>query len=364
MFRIPTRVLITPGSRFRIPEILESIGAKRCLLLTDVGVRNSNWFAEVQQLCGPHDLDDSVQPNPKSRNVDRLGAQARAESYDVIIGIGGGSVLDAAKAVSMLATNEGSIVSFEGKNRFQNPAIPFLAIPTTCGTGSEVTWVSVISVPEQSRKISVKGDAMFPAYAIVDADLIRSLPISLIASTGMDAFTHAIEAVVGKPANPVSDALALNAISLLMGNLVAACDPHGPIEAKEQVMLASTVAGMAFGNADVGAVHCLSESIGGLLDLPHGLLNTLLLTPVLRYQQHHISEPLGRVSDVLNIPRDAFFDRLQAFVESLPLPPWSSMDIKPAYFDELASNSESNGSTGSNRMDLRAADYLTILKGM
>ena len=364
MFRVPTRVLIGPGCRFQIPEILSSMGAKRCLLLTDGGVRSTPWFSGVQSLCGPHDLDDSIAQNPKHRNVDRLGAQARTGRYDAVIGIGGGSVLDAAKAVAMLATNEGSIASFEGKNQFSNASLPFLAIPTTCGTGSEVTWVSVISVPEQSRKISVKGDGMFPAFAIVDAELIRTLPSSIIASTGMDAFTHAIEAVVGKPANPVSDALALEAMSLLLHHLALACDPEGPAESKEQVMLASTMAGMAFGNADVGAVHCLSESIGGLLDLPHGLLNTLLLTPVLRYQQSHIAEPLLRIAQSLEIPFDSFFDHLQAFVESLPLPSWSSLNVSPSSFDLLASNSESNGSNASNRMDMRAEDYLTILRGL
>lgn len=364
MFRVPTRVVINQGCRFQIPEILASIGAKRCLLLTDKGVRSTDWFAGVQSLCGPHDLDDSIEPNPKHRNVDKLGAQALTGKYYAVIGVGGGSVLDAAKAVAMLATNEGSIASFEGRNQFSNAALPFLAVPTTCGTGSEVTWVSVISVPEQNRKISVKGDGMFPAFAIVDAELIYTLPSGLIAATGMDAFTHAIEAVVGKPANPVSDALAFEAMSLLLQHLRLACDPDGPLESKEKVVLASTMAGMAFGNADVGAVHCLSESIGGLLDLPHGLLNTLLLQPVLAYQESYIDEPLGRVSQSLGIPRESFFDDLEAFIHSLPLPKWSSLNVGASDFELLAANSEMNGSNGSNRMEMRSSDYLSILQSL
>jgi len=364
MFRLPTRVLIQAGSRHQIPSILEEFGAKRILVVTDEGVRSTDWFDGIARLCKPAHIDDSIQPNPKHQNVERLGDKARRRGFDAVVGVGGGSVLDAAKAVSMLASNEGPIGSFEGKDKFSNPAIPFLAVPTTCGTGSEVTWVSVISVVDEARKISIKGHGMFPAFAIVDADLIATLPSQLVASTGMDAFTHAIEAVVGKPANPVSDTLAIGAMKLLLEHLVDASQQRGSSKSKEKVMLASTMAGMAFGNADVGAVHCLSESIGGLLDLPHGLLNTLLLAPVLEYQREAIEEPISRVSKALGISQDSFYDEIQIFIKQLPLPTWASLGIDGKYFERIAQNAEGNGSNGSNRMDMQASDYQTILKSM
>ena len=320
MFRIPTRVALHPGSTQLLPGILKELKAKKVLVITDPGVRSAPWFNDVLVLCGSCDVEDSIEPNPKSLTVNRLGEKARTKGYDVIVGIGGGSVLDAAKAVSMLASNPGSIKSYEGKNQFSNAAIPFIAVPTTCGTGSEVTWVSVISVPEEKRKISVKGDGMFPAFALVDANLIQSLPPHLIASTGMDAFTHAVEAIIGLPSNPVSDVLALEAIRLLWKNLPEACDPQGSSESKEFVMRASTSAGMAFGNADVGAVHCLSESIGGLLDLPHGLLNTLLLAPTLAHQHASIREPLSRIAAATGTTDDELVKAIAEFVQALPLP--------------------------------------------
>jgi alcohol dehydrogenase len=364
MFRIPTRVALHPGSVQKLPQVLAGLEAKHVLVLTDRGVRSALWFDDVLALCGSHDLDDSIEPNPKHHSIDILGEQARAGSYDAVIGIGGGSVLDAAKAVSMLAANLGPVASFEGKNRFPNPAIPFIAIPTTCGTGSEVTWVSVISVPEEKRKISVKGDGMFPAFALVDSNLIESLPPHLIASTGMDAFTHAIEAIIGKPANPTSDVLALEAIQLLWIYLIDACSETEATEAKEYVMRASTLAGMAFGNADVGAVHCLSESIGGVLDLPHGLLNTLLLAPTLTYQQDSIQEPLGRIASAVGVELEVFVYALTERIRQLPLSDWNSLNIKPELFDELARLAEGNGSNPSNRMNMTARDYKAILESL
>lgn len=341
--------------------------------MTDRGIEQASWFASLLQLCGKYELVNSIEPNPKFENIDQIAASARKKGFDCVIGIGGGSVLDAAKAISMLLSNPGSICDYEGKNRFSNPAVPFIAIPTTCGTGSEVTWVSVISVPNQGRKISVKGDHMFPRFALVDAELLASLPSHLVASTGMDAMTHAIEAVVGRPANPASNALALQAIRTIKTYLPFAAraedsseNPGAPTrnQALEHVMTASTLAGLAFGNADVGAVHCLSESIGGVLDLPHGLLNTLLLVPVLRYQQSAIQEQLGLISNALETDQAHLFSELDRLIAKLPLPSWNELNIPPHTFEDLAQKSESNGSNPSNRFEMKAHDYLTILQSL
>ncbi len=374
MFRVPTRVIIGPGCRNQLPELLISLGAKKSLVISDGGVAAAPWFASFLEVCGAHELDLAIEPNPRHSTIDSLANRAREGRFDCVIGIGGGSVLDAAKAVSMLLSNPGSIRDYEGKNKFPHPALPFIALPTTCGTGSEVTWVSVISVHHEGRKISVKGDLMFPRFALVDAELLASLPAHLVASTGMDAMTHAIEAVVGKPSNPTSDALALEAIRLLQCYLPAAANQRaamGHIVSKEdrkmaleKVMLASTLAGMAFGNADVGAVHCLSESIGGVHDLPHGLLNTLLLVPVLRYQQNAIADPLQMVANALQVKDGDLFGALETLIAGLPLQQWSELNIPTSTFAEIAQKSETNGSNGSNLFDMKASDYLAILEAM
>jgi alcohol dehydrogenase len=267
-------------------------------------------------------------------------------------------VLDAAKAAAMLLRNPGVITDYEGKNRFPHAAAPFIAVPTTCGTGSEVTWVSVISDPARRVKISVKGDGMFPTAAIVDADLLDTLPVPLVATTGMDAVTHAIEAVIGLPANITSDALALAALSRLIPALGS--DLEDPAT-RTRLMEGSTIAGMAFGNADVGAVHCLSEAIGGLLDLPHGLLNAVLLVPVLRYTAHEVDPFLAPIQEHLGLT-SPLPDALDALRKQLGLPDVSGLRIDPAHHAEIARLAENNGSNASNRRPMTAADYQEILQ--
>ena len=219
-FRVPTRVLLAPGSLGRLPEIVAGYQPERVLMVTDPGIEETGIPERVWQALAAAGIEaitfDDVEPNPRAVTVDRLADWGREEGVSLVLGIGGGSVLDAAKAAAMVIANGGSAADYEGRDRFTEKPLPFLAVPTTCGTGSEVTWVSVLTVEERQAKISVKGEGMFPDWAIVDADLIRTLPGRLVAWTGADALTHAVEAATCRLANPVSDALAEKAVSLLL----------------------------------------------------------------------------------------------------------------------------------------------------
>ncbi len=306
-FRAPTRLVMAPGALAHLPEIVAGYFSDRLsgqppgrvVLVTDPGVEETGIPEHVWQALAEIDVEaitfDDVEPNPRAATVDRLAAWAKEEGAALVIGLGGGSVLDAAKAAAMVMANgDAPVAGYEGRDRYTEKPLPFIAIPTTCGTGSEVTWVSVLTVEERHAKISVKGETMFPDWAIVDADLLRTLPGRLVAWTGADALTHAVEAVTCKVANPVSDALATTAVSLLLRYLRRAAAHIGEdAEAREAVMRASTLAGLAFGNADVGAVHCLSETLGGRFDLPHGLANAVLLAPVVRYEPPRLRRPAG-----------------------------------------------------------------------
>ena len=328
------------------------------------------WPDTVKDLLyqGNHTVlvSDSITPNPRASSVDSISNYARENEVEIVIGLGGGSVLDAAKAVAMLINNPGPITQYEGKNLFRKASAPFIAIPTTCGTGSEVTWVSVITHNEQKRKMSIKGEGMFPYAAIVDADVLRSLPSHLIASTAMDAMTHAIEAYIGNKANPVSDNVAEQAIKILFHHLEGAVSDDPDHEAYEQVMLASTLAGMAFGNADVGGVHCLSESLGGYFDVPHGLTNALLLLPVLREYGEEVHPRLSRLEQHLsggnNQNAEAFLCRLEALIEAIHLPPFSRLGIAHEAYPDVAKMAEANNSNSSNPKPMQARDYLNILE--
>lgn len=380
-FRIPTRVVMAPGCLASLPEVVAEIvsgrGAgehpERALLVSDPGIEATGFADRAWESLADAGIEaitfDDVEPNPRVTTVDRLAAWGREEGAKLVVGLGGGSVLDAAKAAAMLIPNPGSASDYEGRNRYPETPLPFVAIPTTCGTGSEVTWVSVLTDEARQAKISVKGESMFPDWALVDADLLRTLPAPLVATTGLDALTHALEATTCRLANPVSDALAREAIALLLRYLRRATnDVAGDAEAREQVMRASTLAGFAFGNADVGAVHCLSETLGGRYNLPHGLLNAVLLAPVLRYNFAAIEAKLAALAEDLPLAGERSAEGLIAEVEELTrdlgVPAFRDFRILESDFPWIAERAAQNGSNPSNAVKMTPDGYLELLRGL
>lgn len=383
-YRMPTRVHIEPGCLARLPEAARSLGLDRVLLVVDPGLAQTEWVDQTRTLLDStgihHQTFDAVEANPRTTTVTTMSDQLRDEDFAGVVALGGGSVLDAAKAAAMLCRNEFRIAQYEGKNRYAKAPLPMVAIPTTCGTGSEVTWVSVLSQPTTRSKISIKGESMFPDQALVDADLIATLPPSLVAWTGLDALTHALEATTCTASNPVSDALAEKAIALLLRFLPrAVADVAGDSQARQAVMRASTLAGLAFGNADVAAVHCLSESLGGLYDHPHGLLNAILLRPALGYHRPFIEERLADLDGLLSgddasdapahdAPAgeraDHFLSHLDTFCNALEVPPFSSLGVPTEDYGMVSDRAMMNGSNRSNPQPMAAHNYQEILEGL
>ena len=377
-YRMPTRVHIAPGSLARLSEVAANLGLDSALLVVDPGLQATPWpqkaYAALAVAGARLEVFDEVEPNPRTTTATRAAERIREQGLAGVVALGGGSVLDAAKAAAMLATNDKPVEELAGANRYDRRPLPMIAVPTTCGTGSEVTWVSVLSDEAARTKISVKGETMFPDQALVDADLIATLPPSLVAWTGLDALTHALEATTCTLANPVSDALAEKAIELLFRCLPrAAADVAGDAVAREAVMRASTVAGLAFGNADVAGVHCLSESLGGLYDVPHGLANAILLAPVLRYHRPHVEARLAELDSVIHPGGAAgpageragrFLSGLEDLVRGLETPGFSSFEIDPSEYPRIAERAVANGSNGSNPQPMGKEDYLEILGGL
>src|SRR5215203_4331040 len=372
-FRVPTRVLMAPGCIGRLPEIVAEYAPERVLMVTDPGVEETGWPERIWRALAEREVEaitfDDVEPNPRASTVDRLAEWAREEGASRVLGIGGGSVLDAAKAAAMVSPNGGSAADYEGRNRYEKDPLPFIAVPTTCGTGSEVTWVSVLTVEERQAKISVKGETMFPDWAVVDPELLRTLPARLVAWTGADALTHAIEATTCRVANPVSDALAATAISLLFRYLRrAAADIGGDAEAREAVMRASTLAGLAFGNADVAAVHCLSETLGGRFDLPHGLANAVLLAPVTRYNLPACRAKLATLESTLPAGSgpgaEGVLQAIEDLVRDVGIPPFRDFGIPAEDFPWIAERAAQNGSNASNPREMGPAEYLELLAAL
>lgn len=381
-FRLPTHVHLAPGARHRLGGCLASLPAGPVALIVDPGLGATPWPGELEKAIRATGRTvtvlDQVEPNPRTTTVETFAEHLRAEAVAVVVGLGGGSALDAAKAAAMLATNAGRAADFAGRDRFEHAPLPFVALPTTCGTGSEVTWVSVLSDPEARTKISVKGLGMFPTQALVDADLIATLPAPLVAATGADALTHALEATTCTLANPVSDVLAEAAIGMLFRHLPGATrDVAAHHDDRAQVMRASTTAGIAFGNADVASVHCLSEALGGMFDAPHGLTNAILLAPLLRYNRPAVDPRLAALLAVVDpgadsrltgaddrARADAFFHALERLLHEIGIPPFTSLGIPEDGYAEAAARAEANGSNPSNARPMQAEDYLGLLRSL
>ena len=372
-FQAPTRVLMAPGALSQLPGIVAGYSPERVLLVTDPGIEETGWPERIWQALAEIEIEaitfDDVEPNPRASTVDRLAEWGREEGATLVVGIGGGSVLDAAKAAAMAMANEGPIAGFEGRDRYTEKPLPLIAVPTTCGTGSEVTWVSVLTVPERHAKISVKGETMFPDWAIVDAELLRTLPGRLVAWTGVDALTHAVEATTCRLANPVSDALAATAVSLLFRYLRrAVADIADDAEAREAVMRASTLAGLAFGNADVAAVHCLSETLGGRYDLPHGLANAILLAPVTRYNLQDCADKLGTLEAALppgsGAGPEGVVQAIEDLLRDLGIPRFRDLGLPAADHPWIAEQAARNGSNSSNPREMGPAEYLELLSSL
>jgi alcohol dehydrogenase len=370
-FHMPTEIVFGAGAIGELGRIInQRLRSSRPLLITDRGVEAAGLAAKVLEHASPAAVFDEVEPNPKHTMVDRAGDLARTLQPDLIIGLGGGSVLDAAKAIALLGTNPGRIEDFEGREKYREAPLPFLAIPTTCGTGSEVTWVSIVTHTGRRTKMSIKGPLMFPAVALVDPDLLMTLPSPLVASTGFDALTHAIEAYTARPATVFTDALALESLRLIFRSLPAAFLDISPNSAaREDLMLGSVLAAMAFVNSDVGAVHCLAESIGGLYDTPHGVANAVLLPFVMEFNSEPAAAKYARVAALsgIEVPdqKEAaarLIQKIQELSRALSIPKFTDLGIPESEFELIARRSFENNSNPSNPRQAAAADYLGILQ--
>ncbi len=369
-FQVPTRIYFGSGMISRLKEIIEEFSKEPGLfLVTDRGIVDSCIADKVFNAFPGIQVFDEVEQNPKHPTVDKAGEIVRKIKPDLIIGLGGGSSLDAAKAVALLAANPGSIEEYEGKGKYKSPPLPVLAIPTTCGTASEVTWVSVITHTGRRFKMSIKGPLMFPAIALVDPDLLVTLPSPLIASTGMDALTHAIEAYTVKPATFMTDIFARESLKLIFHSLERAYrDIKNDKEAREKIMLGSMIAGMAFGNSDVGAVHCIAEAVGSLYDTPHGVANSVFLPYVMEFSLPAAKKRYADIARIAGIKEEKneaaaqkLIQKIKNLSRSLNIPSFRDLGIEKDKFAEIAEKSFQNNSNPSNPREAGVADYMGIL---
>ena len=276
---------------------------KRPFLLTDKGLIENGVASAAIESLKREGLDlfvcDDVLADPPEETVLATLAAARAHEADGIIGFGGGSSMDTAKVVAVLLNSEQSLSDIVGTDQVRGARAPLILSPTTAGTGSEVTSISVIT-SRSDEKVAVVDNALYPDLAILDPDLTLGLPRPVTAATGIDAMVHAIEAYTNRHRkNPVSDALAREALRLLSANIVRACETPSDKEARSNMLLGAMLAGQAFANSPVGAVHGLAYPLGGIFHLPHGLSNSLMLEPVLRFNSPNAATLYAELADIV-----------------------------------------------------------------
>lgn len=300
-FFCPVKLLAGEQALEQLASELASLGARRPLLLTDKGVNATGLATLLANVLAEGDLPvaaiwDEIPADSSTAVVERIAKRYRELDCDSLVALGGGSVIDTAKAVNILTSMGGEhLLDYSGAGCLTRPLKPLAVVPTTAGTGSEVTLVAVIKDEVSGRKVPFTSPFLLPQLAVLDPRLTQGLPLNITAATAMDAMTHAIEAFIGTAKNPVSDALALMAVEKIASALPQII--HDPQNKQLRLQLAegSTLAGMAFSNSMVGLVHALGHSLGARCHLPHGLCMNLFLPTVLDYNRPEVDGELARL---------------------------------------------------------------------
>jgi len=301
-FHSTRSILVERGGAANLAKIIQARGGKSVLIVTDPGVLSAGLLSQSQQgfkdLGIALDVFSQVQADPPISVIENAVNAAQQCRADYIVGFGGGSSMDVAKLVALLATGKEKLSEVYGVGVAKGPRLPLILVPTTAGTGSEVTTISIVTVSDSEKK-GVVSPHLLPDLALLDAQLTLGLPSHVTAATGIDAMVHAIEAFTTKRLkNPISDCLAKEALRLLASNLHRAVRSGDDIEARENMLLGACLAGMAFTNAPVAGVHALAYPIGARFHVPHGLSNALMLGPVMRFnleQAHSMYAELGQI---------------------------------------------------------------------
>jgi 4-hydroxybutyrate dehydrogenase len=298
-FYYPTKIIFGPGAIERLPLEIEAFKMLRPLVVTDGGLAKGPVFERVlgiiRKRCGDAVVFDQVLPNPTERNVLDGVARYQEAKCDGVIGVGGGSPLDAAKAITLKATHPLPLADYDdlkdGSDRISSNVPPFLAVPTTSGTGSDVSRSSVITLTATNRKTVVFSPFLMPKVSISDPELTVGMPAHITAGTGMDAFTHNLEAYLSKGYHPLSDAIALGGVKLVWQYLPRAVADGKDLEARTQVMAAAIMGATAF-QKGLGAVHSLAHPLSTIAGMHHGTSNAVLLPPVMRFNATVVADRL------------------------------------------------------------------------
>ena len=368
---VPTRLIHGLGAISRLDEHLKELGVKRPLVVTDKGVVSAGLADEALEHLEGAVVFDEVQPNPDIELVGRASAAYREAGCDGLVALGGGSSMDTAKGAGVEVVHGGSIVEYEyGKTPLIRRIPPLVAVPTTAGTGSEVTLWAVITDHERKIKFNVGGTALMGAHvALIDPALMVGLPPAITAATGMDALSHGIECYTCDYHQPFTDAFALAAIEYVGRWLRAAYEDGANLEARTFMAHGATFGGMAYGTESAGAAHAMSQSAGGVHECPHGALTARVLGPVCEYNAPASPERYARIAQALGVnvhglePLEAALagiEELDRLTEDVGIPTMQELGFSEDEIPMLAQIAYEDPQTVGNPREVTVADYEEI----
>jgi alcohol dehydrogenase len=368
-FYMPTRVLFGRGIAGQIAGHVTSLGADAVLLVTDPGVRAAGLVTPVEAVLTSAGIAvtifDQVQPNPRDSDCLAGADLIRAGGQRLVVAVGGGSAIDTAKCIGLLLTNGGHPRDWEDFGALRHDPLPLIAVPTTAGTGSEVSPSAVITDTACKKKMNLFDMRNCPRIALVDPDLTLSCPAQVTAASGMDALSHAVDSLHCRLATPASDALALEGARLVARYIRRAVATPADIEARCGMAQGSLTAGLAVGLTDVSGAHALAEAMGGLYGHPHGYCCAVSMPPIMEYNLPVSTDKYARLAIALGADHPGFTQTqlAEAAVRAirdlnadLGIPPMREL-IRPEDLDVLAAKAEANTSTPSNPRPAAAADY-------
>lgn len=319
----PTRIHFGTGAIGDLATMVKDLGGSKVFLVVDPGLKNAGLVDRISAPLTegevPFVVYDKVDPEPGLTLADNGAKLAKKEKCDCVVGVGGGSAMDVAKAVSILLTNGGKAEDYLGLGKIDKPGVPKIMVPTTAGTGAEVTFTAVFINEKTKSKGGMNGDPLYPDAALLDPELTVSMPEHITAATGIDALTHALEAFVSTQAHPISDMYALEAIGLISANLPMAYAHGGNLEARSAMLMGSLLGGKALATAGVGLVHAMAYPLGGMFGIPHGLANAVLLPYVTAYNLIGNPEKFATIAEVMgqNIDKLSLREAAEAAVEAV-----------------------------------------------
>ncbi|KHF39564.1 iron-containing alcohol dehydrogenase [Halalkalibacter okhensis] len=312
-YEIPTAIEFGNGAINSLPEHVRELGGRKVLIVCDQGVLHAGVVAKLEEPLKsnqiPYEIFSEIEADPAIDSVDKGLKLGKEEECDVVVGVGGGSSLDTAKAIGLMLNNPGHIRDYVGINMVPNPSVPVIAVPTTAGTGSEITIWSVLSDKEAKVKLSVGSVYNCPNVAIADAELTTSLPPHITAATGMDALTHALESYVNKATQPISEGLSVQAMKMISEHLRMAVVQGENLEARSNMLLASLIAAMAFNSTRLGLAHALAIPLGAHFKIPHGTVNAILLPEVMQFNVIGNPKKFAEIASIFGVDTYSLTER-------------------------------------------------------